>query len=103
MAAYDLSLDAEHDLLNIASYTLDTWGLAQADKYEAALVHHFEGLARGEIRTSTPIPHRFEMRVSRCMHHYVFSLHEGDAAPLILAVLHEKMDLMTRLRERFEA
>ena len=102
MAAYELTLDAEHDLLDIAIYTVETWGLAQADRYEAALVQHFDGLGRGEVRTSTPIPHRPELRASRCLHHYVFSLHEEKATPLILAVLHEKMDLMTRLRERLD-
>jgi toxin ParE1/3/4 len=100
MPAYKLTLDAEQDLLDIAIYTVKTWVLAQADSYEIALEHHLDGLGRGEVRTSTPIPHRPELRASRCMHHHVFSLHEEDASPLIIAVLHEKMDLMTRLGER---
>ena len=100
MSEYELTLDAEQDLLAIAIYTVETWGIAQADRYEAALVRHFDGLGLGETRTSTPISHRPELRASRCLHHYVFSLHEEDESPLILAILHEKMDLMARLGER---
>ena len=100
MAAYELTLDAEEDLLGIAIYTIETWGLAQADRYEAALVRHFEGLGRGDVRTSTPISPRPELRASRCLHHHVFSLHDEEKAPLILAILHEKMDILTRLAER---
>jgi toxin ParE1/3/4 len=37
------------------------------------------------------------------MHHHVFSLHEENASPLIIAVLHEKMDLMTRLGDRLDS
>jgi len=103
MAAFKLTLDAEHDLLGIAIYTVETWGLAQADRYDADLVRHFEGLGRGDVRTSTPISRRPELQASRCLHHYVFSLHDEKKAPLILAMLHEKMDLMTRLAERLGA
>jgi hypothetical protein len=32
----------------------------------------------------------------------VFSIHEEDEKPVIVAVLHENMDLIERLRERLE-
>ena len=38
--------------------------------------------------------------VARIEHHYVFHLVREDQCPLILAVLHENMDLMNRLRDR---
>jgi plasmid stabilization system protein ParE len=41
-----------------------------------------------------------ELRVSRIDHHYVFHLNREKQCPLILAVFHESMDLMTRLRAR---
>ncbi len=37
---------------------------------------------------------------SRCEHHYVFFMTRDDACPLILAVLHENMDLIARISER---
>jgi len=102
MLSYRLTLDAEDDLLGIAIYTIETWGLDQADRYEAALVQCFETIADRSARTRAPIPHRPELRVCRCEHHYVFALQEEGSPTLILAVFHEKMDLMVRLRERLE-
>ena len=100
MASYRLTPDAENDLLRIAEYTVETWGVKQARRYEAALVRCFAALGQGSARTSTPLTHRPELKSCRCQHHYVFSLHEEGDRPTIIAVLHEKMDLITRLRER---
>lgn len=100
MLEYELTRSADDDLLGIAVYTIETWGLEQLERYEAALVSHFEALGRGEARTMTPIKRRPKLLSSRCEHHYVFSLQRDDDCPLILAVLGEKMDLMVRLRER---
>ena len=61
MSGYELTPDAAQDLLDIAVYTIRTWGLAQADNYEAALVSHFDDLERGEAQTSKPIPNRPEL------------------------------------------
>ncbi len=46
--------------------------------------------------------HRFDICVSRCEHHYVFAQMRENDVPLIVAVLHEKMDLLVRLRERLD-
>ncbi len=103
MKGYRLAPAAAQDLLEIAAYTIRTWGNEQAERYERALVDHFMALARGDVPTKAPIRGRPELIVSRCEHHYVFAvLQEGDSL-LILAVLHEKMDLMTRLRRRLDS
>jgi toxin ParE1/3/4 len=41
-----------------------------------------------------------QVRVARCQHHYAFYVHPEAQKPLILAVLHEQMDLLARLGER---
>ncbi len=102
MPEYRLTPDAEDDLLQIAAYTIETWGPGQADRYEAALVQCFGAICRGDAHSRLPIPRRPEIRVTRCRHHYVFSFHADDAPPLIIAVLHENMDLVTRLRKRLD-
>jgi len=102
MAEYELAPAAELDLLNIARYTLATWGIEQAHRYEASLEAHFQALARGEVRTRIPIDGRPELTCSRCEHHYVFARRRAHEPLLIVAVLHESMDLMARLRERIE-
>ena len=102
MPSYKLTPDAESDLLEIAIYTIETWGLDQADRYEASLEACFQSLADGSARTKAPLPHRPELQVIRCEHHYVFAYLEDGSPPLILAVFHEKMDLMERLKDRLQ-
>ncbi|HNO79352.1 MAG TPA: type II toxin-antitoxin system RelE/ParE family toxin [Phycisphaerae bacterium] len=102
MLEYELAPGAVHDLRGIARYTIKTWGLEQADRYEAALRNHFQEIGLGTKRSRQFLDHRPDLHVCRCEHHYTFFLKRENARPLILAVLHEKMDLMNRLRDRFE-
>jgi plasmid stabilization system protein ParE len=103
MAAYELTQGADADLQEIAHHTITTWGGAQARRYEAALEEHFQGIARQRVKGRVFLAHRPELRVSRCQHHYVFHLIRDQECPLIVAVFHERMDLMTRLRKRLES
>ena len=43
-----------------------------------------------------------ELLVAHCEHHYIFCLPRKRAPALIVAILHARMDLMTRLAERLE-
>lgn len=103
MGDYELTEAADSDLQAIASYTLSTWGVEQAHHYEALLDNHFKAIGRQKARARVFLKHRPELLVSRCEHHYVFHLLRENQCPLILAVLHERMDLMNRLRERLES
>ena len=103
MPEYELATAAERDLLEIARYTIKTWGLEQANRYEAALKDHFKAIGKGKARARRFLDHRKDLLYSRCEHHYAFFLKREDSCPLILAVFHENMDLMTRLRDRLEA
>lgn len=47
MPDYELSPDAEADLVEIAAYTLEKWGVAQMERYEVSLTSCFESMARG--------------------------------------------------------
>ena len=38
--------------------------------------------------------------MARCQYHYLFCLPRPDAPALIVAILHERMDLMARLADR---
>ncbi|MCX7285260.1 MAG: type II toxin-antitoxin system RelE/ParE family toxin [Novosphingobium sp.] len=40
------------------------------------------------------------LRMLRCQHHYIFCLPRDAAPALVVAILHERMDLMTRLAAR---
>lgn len=102
MSEYELSPGAERDLREIARYTIREWSERQSVIYETTLRKHFSEITSGSMRTRTPIPYRPELLSSRCEHHYVFSLHRERKPTLILAVFHEKMDLMARLAERLQ-
>ena len=100
MPKYELTEGAAQDLQAIAHYTIQTWGMDQADRYGAQIENHLEAIASDKARARTFLKHRPELLVSRCEHHCVFHLARKGQPPLILAVLHEKMDLMRRLRAR---
>ena len=102
MPDYELTPDAEVDLHEIALYTLKTWGLAQMGRYESTLESNLKGIGVGETPTRPVFEHRSDIRVSRCEHHYVFVQIREDEVPLIVAVLHEKMGLLVRLRDRLD-
>jgi len=97
---YTLELEAELDLLAIGRYTVRTWSIEQAERYLAALNQHFEAISRNDAIEKAAFEHRYDIRVSRCQHHYVFFVRDDELGTLILAVLHEHMDLMERLRQR---
>jgi toxin ParE1/3/4 len=100
MPVYELTEAADADLLAIARYTISTWGIERARRYEALLENHFKAIGRQKARVKVFLKHRPALLVSRCEHHYVFHLVREKECPLILAVLHENMNLINRLEDR---
>jgi len=101
MRPYDLTLAAEADLEEIASYTLEQWGERQQRRYAELLEACFQGIAANTVRSRTVSSRYPQVRVTRCEHHYVFYFVPKGKKPLIIAVLHERMDFLTRLASRF--
>ena len=100
MASYELTSAADSDLEDIIRYTLGKWGGDQARKYVRYLDRHFEDIGSGEALVKPVIEGRDDLLASRCQKHVIFhQAREGDC-PLILAVFHERMNLMMRLRDR---
>lgn len=101
MPGYELTVLAEEDLRAIARYTVDTWGVEQAKRYETLLLKRFEEIAQGNITPSVFLKNRPDLLFTHCEHHYIFYWQPKDREkPIILAVLHERMDLMQRLEDR---
>ena len=98
MNNYDLTLAAEEDLRSIWDYTFGRWGIDQADTYldqiEACCAAISERSARERANDTLPE----DIRVLRCEHHYIFWI-TGDR-PIVIAILHERMDLVNRLTDR---
>ena len=103
MPDYVLARSVEDDLEQIADYTVRNWGADQALRYCTALDKHFAAVAANEVRAKPVFGNWPELVVSRCQHHFVFSLKRTGSPIAILAVFHESMDLPARLRERLDA
>lgn len=102
MTGYVLTAAAESDLRGIVRYTRKQWGDAQVRRYIATLEQGITSLAdgRGEFKDmSSLFP---ALRMGRYQHHYVFCLPREGAPALVVAIFHERMDLMTRLADRLK-
>lgn len=97
--SYTLSLAAEEDIFNIASYTAEQWGAKQTRVYAQQLADCMEALASKQGTYKQLTEFRPPLRVKHCQHHYIFGQDTEDTF-LVLAVLHERMDFMTRLHKR---
>lgn len=100
---YILSNGAVADLQDITRYTLTNWGEAQCRTYIAELETKAEALALREgifKDMGFILP---ELRMAASGNHYIFCMPQKNAPAIILAILHERMDILVRLRNRLNA
>jgi toxin ParE1/3/4 len=100
MTAYVLTTAAEADLRGIIRYTREQWGEPQVRRYIASLESGAERLAAGQGAFRNMSALYPGLRMVHCGHHYIFCLPRDDAPALIVAIFHERMDLMARLADR---
>lgn len=101
MSAYEKAPEVDEDLREIVSYTAERWGVAQVRKYMTGLELKMESIAEGLAHTNS-LDHLIEgLKVGRYERHYIFGVERSDAPMLILAVFHEKMSVIERLKKRF--
>lgn len=98
--AYVLTDAAESGLRAIVRYTRKHWGDDQVRRYVRELEVGINRLAKAEGVYSDLGEIHPDLRVSHCEHHYVFCLPRVDGPALIVAILHERMDLMARIADR---
>lgn len=101
-ARYILASAAEADLRDIIRYTRRQWGDAQTRSYVTKLQAGLENVAAGEGVFEDMAALYSGLRMMRCEHHYIFCLPRNDAPALVVAIFHERMDLMTRLADRLK-
>lgn len=102
MTTYILTAAAEADLRGIVRYTRKKWGDAQVRRYIVTLEHGIESLVSGQGSFKDMSAIFPALRMARCEHHYVFCLPREDTPALIVAIFHERMNLMTRLADRIK-
>lgn len=96
MTAYVLTVEAEADLRHIIRYT------RKQRRYIGKLERGIAHLAAGQ-GTFKDMSALFPMlRMAHCEHHYVFCLPRENASALVVAIFHERMDLMAILADRLK-
>ena len=100
MASFEKAPQVDDDLRSIVAYTVDRWGIDQVRKYMAGLEAKMDAIATGQAHT-TPLDHVIDgLKVGRYERHYIFGVERDEAPMLILAVFHEKMSVIERLKAR---
>lgn len=97
---YLLTDAAQADLRGIIRYTRKQWGNAQVRRYIIALEQGMAHLAarQGVYQDMSALYPALCM--AHCEHHDVFCLPREKAPALIVAIFHERMDLMMQLAAR---
>jgi len=102
LTAYVLTVEAEADMRHIIRYTRKQWSDTQVRRYIGKLERGIANLAAGQ-GTFKDMSALFPMlRMAHCEHHYVFCLPRESAPALVVAIFHERMDLMARLADRLK-
>ncbi len=98
--SYVVTKGAAADLEEIARYTAEQWGEEQCRVYICQLDKAAEAVAKGEGVFKDMSPLHPKLRMALCGRHYVFCLPQPGAPAVILAILHERMDIIARLKRR---
>ena len=93
MAKYDITKEATEDLYKIWAYTVDTWSEEQADTYYSLLEAGMNEVADAPEQLGKPYneiyPGLWAYPVRR---HMLFYIIQANGRPLIVRILHERMD-----------
>ncbi|MCL2897400.1 type II toxin-antitoxin system RelE/ParE family toxin [Brenneria sp. WC1b.1] len=87
----------------IIRYTRKQWGDAQVRSYIKKLEVGITALAAGDEAFKDMSELWPTLRMAHCEHHYVFCLPRENEPVLVVAIFHERMELMARLAERLNA
>jgi toxin ParE1/3/4 len=101
--SYVVSRAAAADLREITNYTVKQWGEDKCRAYIAELEQCTDALSKGVGVYKDMSDLHPGLRMAACSHHYIFCLPRPDAPALVIAILHERMDIMARLKSRLTA
>jgi len=84
----------------IIGHTRKQWGEAHVRRYVAKLQAGMASVASGRGVFKNMDALYPALRVTHCEQHYIFCLPRKDAPALIVAIFHERMDLIARIADR---
>lgn len=99
MSKFVLTRKAVKDLTEIWNYTFDTWSEKQADMYYQAILNECENLSENPKKGKKYNNLINELKGAKINKHIIFYREIGDNIIEIERVLHERMDLKTRLED----
>lgn len=94
-----LSPQAERDLEEIWLYTFENWSADQADRYQNQIMAAIEGLANGSRRGRRIDDIRPGYRKLPVASHFLFYRITDAGAIDVIRVLHQRMDVASRLKD----
>ena len=101
MAFYQLSVEADQELDEILQYSFEQFGMDQMVKYNNQLVDCFEEITKPIGLYKTIKIEDEAIRSLHCQKHYIIAL-EDEELIFIMAIFHEKMDIMSRIKKRLK-
>jgi plasmid stabilization system protein ParE len=96
-ARYYLTTEALANIRDIARQSAKRWGILQAKAYQADLAAGFQRVASRHEQLPKKAVGVGEFRLHRIHHHYAVFLVLAADRVVIVSVLHERMDVSTRL------
>lgn len=90
-----LTRRAEASLTEIARWTIETFGLRQAEEYQAELLNRCEGLLNGQAHSrscAVLVDDAADLRFVRAGEHFLIFLEQPDEI-IIVDILHSRSDL----------
>jgi toxin ParE1/3/4 len=102
MSDYFLSPRADDQLDEIYEYTATRWDEAQADRYVDLLFRYFSEVAAKNVTwRAVPVEFGVDGYFGKCGHHFVYWRVLESRAIGFVAILHERMHQIQRIRDIF--
>jgi len=100
MPFYELTQGAEQDLREIARYTLKNWGSKSLESYWHGLKNTFKTIGKNDVIKRQFSDKFSQLLVTKYRYHFIFYITNPAKKPVIIAIIHEKMDIVKRLVNR---
>lgn len=95
---YRISKQAIVDLNDIWIYTFHKWSKEQADSYYNLILTEFDFIVDNFMAGKSAEQTRQDYRVFKVKSHLIYYRRSSDNIVEIVRILHEKMDISTRLQ-----
>lgn len=98
MRKYRISSEASQDLEDIWSYTYENWSVEQADRYQNLILDEIEYVAEHPTHGRRYLMREGYRIIKVKSHHIYYKILDEDTVRIV-RVLHERMDVDSRLSE----